>query len=376
MFEFNKKLIFRKFFLDNTYHFLLSLFIITLIVWVIQAVNYLDFVVEDGHGLSVYFKYMLFSIPKIISRLMLIMFFITFFYTINKYEDTNELKIFWLNGINVKKFTVNIINYSAVFVLIHILLSTLLVPLSQSKARTFIQKSNIDFFPSLISEKKFIDTVENLTIFIQEKVGNNRYKNIFLKDTKDSNKIRIIHAKSGNLVAENNVTKLILYNGKIINIYGTKINNFNFKTTSFDLSNYITRSTIEFKIQELSSKDLLNCYINYHLLKKQEYFDFLKCNDASFKMTQEELAKRIIKPLYYFSIGICICFLLMFSKEKRKYKFYRLNIFFFGFLILVISEISTSLSGESILSLLTSIFLPFLIFLISIFIINQKFLKY
>ena len=89
MIEFNKKLIFRKFFLDITYFFIIALATLSLIVWVIQAVNYLDFVVEDGHGLSVYFKYMLFSIPKIISKLMLIIFFITFFYTINKFEDSN-----------------------------------------------------------------------------------------------------------------------------------------------------------------------------------------------------------------------------------------------------------------------------------------------
>ena len=92
MFEFNKKLIFKKFFIDNTYYFIISLSCLTLIVWVIQAVNYLDFVTEDGHGLAVYFKYMLFSIPKIISKLMLLIFFITFFYTLNKFEDSNELK--------------------------------------------------------------------------------------------------------------------------------------------------------------------------------------------------------------------------------------------------------------------------------------------
>ena len=376
MFEFNKNLIFKKFFLDNTYYFLLSIFCVTLIVWIIQAVNYLDFVVEDGHGLSVYFKYMLFSIPKIISKLMLVIFFITFFYTINKFEDTNELKIFWLNGIDVKKFTINVLNYSAIFVLIHILFSTFIVPLSQNKARTFIQTSKIDFFPSLIYEKKFIDTVENLTIYIQEKVGTNSYKNIFLKDTKNKGKTKIIHAKSGNLINDNNITKLILYDGKIINIYGDKINNFNFENTSFDLSNYITKSTVEFKIQELSSAKLINCYINYHLLKNMEYFDILECNDASFQMTQEELAKRLIKPLYYFTIAICICFLLVFAKEKTKYKFYRLNIFLFGFIILVISEISTSLAGESFFSLYATIFLPILIFLISIILLNYKFLKY
>ena len=89
-----------------------------------------------------------------------------------------------------------------------------------------------------------------------------------------------------------------------------------------------------------------------------------------------QLAKRLIKPLYYFTIAICICFLLVFAKEKTKYKFYRLNIFLFGFIILVISEISTSLAGESFFSLYATIFLPILIFLISIILLNYKFLKY
>ena len=209
MFEFNKKLIFKKFFLDNTYYFLLSIFCLTLIVWVIQAVNYLDFVTEDGHGLGVYFKYMLFSIPKIVSKLMLLIFFITFFYTLNKFEDSNELKIFWLNGINVKRFIINILNYSAIFVLIHIILTVFIVPSSQNKARTFIQSSNIDFFPSLISERKFIDTVEGLTIYIQNKSNYQNYDNIFLKDNKEKDKVKIIYAKKGMLESDNEKPKLI-----------------------------------------------------------------------------------------------------------------------------------------------------------------------
>ena len=31
------------------------------IVWIIQAVNYLDLVSEDGHSLKVYFSYTLFT---------------------------------------------------------------------------------------------------------------------------------------------------------------------------------------------------------------------------------------------------------------------------------------------------------------------------
>ena len=105
---------------------------------------------EDGHGLMIYFKYTALNLPKIISRLVPIIFFISLFYILNKYEDNNELKIFWLTGVQRKEFINKIISYSFLFTLILLVLKIFLVPSSQYKARTYIQDSNIDFFPSLI----------------------------------------------------------------------------------------------------------------------------------------------------------------------------------------------------------------------------------
>ena len=56
-----KKLIFRNIFKDISYLFIIISLALTLIVWVIQAVNYLDIVSEDGHNFSVYFKFSLLS---------------------------------------------------------------------------------------------------------------------------------------------------------------------------------------------------------------------------------------------------------------------------------------------------------------------------
>ena len=57
------------------------------------------------------------------------------------------------------------------------------------KVRTWqdllFRASTIDFFPSLLKEKKFIDTVENLTIFIEKKNENGEMFNIILKDQID-----------------------------------------------------------------------------------------------------------------------------------------------------------------------------------------------
>ena len=111
-----KKLIFRKFLLDAFLSFLVIIFSFSVIVWVIQAVNYLDFISEDGHGFKVYFLYTLFNFPKIFSKLFLISLFISLFYIIIKYENENELSIYWSVGISKINFTNKVLKFSILFI--------------------------------------------------------------------------------------------------------------------------------------------------------------------------------------------------------------------------------------------------------------------
>ena len=72
------KLIFRKLSFDILSFFLLSSIAITTIIWVIQGVNLLDIVSEEGHGLNIYFFYSILNIPKIFSKLLIFTYFLTF----------------------------------------------------------------------------------------------------------------------------------------------------------------------------------------------------------------------------------------------------------------------------------------------------------
>ena len=376
MINYNKKLIFKKFFLNNTYFFLVCIASLSIIVWVIQAVNFLDFVTEDGHGLGIYFKYTLLNLPKIISRLMPFIFFVAVFHTINKSEDNNELKIFWINGIDKKEFANAFLKYSIIYLVIQIVLNSLIVPLSQNKARTYIQSSSIDFFPSLINERKFIDTVDKLTIYVEEKGSNNDYKNIFLKDSKNKDSIKIIQAEKGLLINNDDERSLKLFNGKIININKQNINAFDFKTTTFDLSSYLTKSITDFKIQEKDSFKLMNCFINYHMLNKSSYYHILDCNKESFNILQQEILKRLIKPFYYISLVLSACFLFLFSKENFNQKYFRSIIFIIGTVILVMSELSISLASKSLLYFQLALILPFLLIAIQYIYLHKKIYHY
>ena len=164
-----KKLIFRNFISDIASFFLIGAITLTLIVWVIQAVNFLDFVSEDGHSFKVYFLYSLLNFPKIFSKLIIFILFISIFYIISKYEENNEILIFWTNGIKKIDLINNLIKFSFLVIIFQIILNLFIVPSSQDLARSYIRESTIDFFPSLLKSKHFNDTVSNLTIFIEEK---------------------------------------------------------------------------------------------------------------------------------------------------------------------------------------------------------------
>jgi lipopolysaccharide export system permease protein len=194
-----KKKIYQKIIFDINNFFLIVLVSIGSIIWVIQAVNFLDFIAEDGHGFRIYFYYTLLNFPKIIAAILPFIFFISLFYVLIKYENNNELLIFWTNGITKENFTKTMVKFSLIYLIIQILLTTIIVPKSQNLARSFIRSSNIDFFPALLKEKKFIDTVEGLTIFIDRKNRDGTMYNIFLKDQLNKNKSQIIYAKKGNL---------------------------------------------------------------------------------------------------------------------------------------------------------------------------------
>ena len=164
---------------------MISSFSITFIVWIIQAVNFLDLVSDDGHSLNVYFYYVSLNLPKIFSKTIIFVFFISIFYVINKYNNSNELIVFWNNGIKKLNLLILFLSFQLLFLILQLILNLFVVPKSQSLGRIFIKESNIDFLPKLISEKKFINVVKNLTIFVEEYKKDGTLKKIYINEKID-----------------------------------------------------------------------------------------------------------------------------------------------------------------------------------------------
>ena len=360
-----KKLIFQKLFRDILMLFIVLSISLTVIVWVMQAVNFLDFVSEDGHGFRVYFSYTLLNFPKIFSRLLIITFFISIMYTIVRYEENNELILFWILGISKIEFIKNVIKFSIFFLIIQILLTSIISPMAQDSARSFIRSSNIDLFPSLIKNKKFIDTVSNLTIYV-DKISKNKkiMNNIFIKDQSgNENKFQIILAKEGELINIKNNNYLLLRNGEIFNSDENKSNSFKFENFEFNLSNFVTKTTTIPKIQETETTLLIKCVVN-NFYNKNLKIDSKKlvCNKNSSKNISEELLKRFYLPLYMPLITLIGCLVILRTKEENTYRNYKIWIFSLGFIIIFVSEASIKYVSENLINNLLFFLIPLVLY--------------
>jgi lipopolysaccharide export system permease protein len=265
--------------------------------------------------------------------------------------------------------------------LFQIILSGYVTPFAQNEARSYIRESGIDFFPSLIKEGKFLDTVKNLTIFIESKDTEGNYKNIYLKDDIGAfdiiKKSQIIYAKKGSLINKDPARYLELFDGKIINVENDKITSFTFKKIEFNLSKFSSKTTTYPKIQETPSAFLFECLdydlkgSNYEFEDTLDEFKNNLCKDKS--VIKQELFKRFYKPIYLPLVGLICCLLIIKSKENNGYNNLKFFLFLLVLIVLIISEVSVRYSTYNIFGFYFFILFPILTFLIFYIPIITKF---
>ena len=377
-----EKIIFKKFIKDISLFFFILIISVAIIVWIIQAVNFLDLISEDGHSLKVYFSYTLFSLPKIISKILPFMFMISLFYIIINYEMNNELIIYWINGITKFNFINVLIKISFIYFLIQLILSTLVVPYTLDKGRSFFRTSNVDLFTSIIKQKKFNDSVQDLTIFVDKK-NENYLENIIIKEKISSTNNQIIVAQSGEVISdENDVKRIMLNNGKIINTEDNNQSIIDFSKFNLDLSKFNTSTITHPKTQEMSTKNLIQCMKEINNIRKtdntiKEKFFFTGCDVKIAPSILEEFLKRFFSPLFIILIGLSSSLIITSSKDQNSYKLKNSFKFILGIFLIIVSEISLTYSGINIQNVMFYFLIPIIFFFIIYFYLffNYKILR-
>ena len=371
-----KKILFRKLLSDYLTFFFIDLISTSIVIWVFQAVNFLDIMIEDGRDYLVYVNFSLLNFPKILSKVFPFALFFSLFYVTVKSELNNELIILWNFGVHKISIINFIFKISLTLLIFQIMLTAFIVPKSQDIARSFLRSSTVNFFDNFIKPQKFNDTIKGVTIFTDKKDKFGNLTNLYLKREINSNEFQITYAKKGEFKQIGNSPVLVLYEGATITSKNNEITNISFSKSDFSLANIETNTTTYKKTQEISSQKLLLCIKNFYKLQRKEFEMKVKnienCSYQNIQNIMKEIYKRFIIPFYIPLLSLIPFLLIMTSKENSNYNKTRLITFLIGLTVIIFSETTIRfISQMSIYNLVITVTPIVLLALLYLFLSNK-----
>ena len=192
----------------------LVLLCLVTVVWINQAINLLELVVNKGAPIFDFLILSILALPLWLLEALPIALFIAILWVISKIQSDRELVVMQAIGMNDRQFSFAPLSLAILVSLFQIINSVYLLPASfgEFKQRQIDLRNAI---PSiLLQDRVFVDLAPELTIYIDERVSENTVRNVFIQDAREENKVITLTASNGIFDIENGRPVLILENGE------------------------------------------------------------------------------------------------------------------------------------------------------------------
>ena len=268
-------------------------------------------VIQYQHISNIHFLNLFGIAPKFIP----LAFLLTIVIFILKHIEDSEFVILWTSGIK-KIQVVNLLFFTSLSVLLfYIILSAFLTPIALNKSRQLLSEDQLNSFLPTVRTQQFNDSFKGFTFIVEKKI-NNEIQNIFLHDTGKNLKNlspNISNELNTTIVAEKGIVKerkMFLFNGQIISSKSSNEETevLKFEQLNIDLSDLVTTTIKQPKLQETSTIKLFSC-----LISKDNYPNI--CKDNVNKEIFPVLIRRVVLPFY---IPVITINLLFFITQKSK----------------------------------------------------------
>ncbi len=338
--------------------FLFLTLLLTGILWIGQSMRYIDLVTTDNVSFASYISYIILLFPKIFLLTIPISLFLSVIFNLNRLRNDSELIVLWSSGKSDREiFFAPVLLFSLIIYLIVLITSLYVTPYSLNEIRKqIIDIRSSGIHSSLLKEKKFISPVDTLTIFLQERDGN-EINGLLIHDIKDQSNPQTYIARSGQLIDDNSKKILRLYNGniQIFSKAENKISEIEFESYDLNLSPYSKQESSHIYSDELLTSKILSN------LKGKDVANFSKYEKEQYAA----LHSRIINPIYVFCFSFLPLLTLKFSKKPDDSWIIPIIGISFVALILQIIQITFAnllVTNSSLITL--NYFLPFLVIIL------------
>lgn len=186
--------------------------ILSAIILVTQSLKYIDLVVTHGIRMVDFLNLSFLLVPSLLFVIMPICLFIAVLYSLNKLKSQREINIIKGVGVSNYNFAKPVIEVAFFIMIIHYAISLYVMPEVNHKFKNLSSTLKENYVTFFLQENVFIHPTNELTFFIKQKMGENKFKKIFFHDENDGQPITIF-ADSGEIKKEKGRVYLHLFNG-------------------------------------------------------------------------------------------------------------------------------------------------------------------
>ena len=204
-----EKYIVKQLFLNSMLILLLILSIFSLS----KSVQLIEISLNKGLPFVYLIKLIIFSLPSVIPFLLPIIFCLSIFFTYTRMRTDRELIIIESSG-GSKNFVIKpVIIFGLTLSFISLVFTLYLSPKSNQNFRFLINTIKNDYSSSFLQEGIFNTIGKDFTIFLKQRLNDGELRNIFIHDTRDTNKPNTLISKEGYVIKTAEGNKILLKDG-------------------------------------------------------------------------------------------------------------------------------------------------------------------
>lgn len=195
--------------------FLVSLCVLTAVIWITQALREFDLLTTKGQSVIVFLGVTALGIPSLVMVIAPVALFIAVLYALNKLNGDSELIVMSAAGLSPLRLLRPFAIVTAVVTLLVAGMSLYAMPWSFRELRDIIMKIRADFLTHVVREGTFTTLDQGFVFHYRERGQDGALHGILMEDRRDPNHISSYVAKSGQTWQAGDNNYLVLDEGSI-----------------------------------------------------------------------------------------------------------------------------------------------------------------
>ena len=217
---------------------LLITFSLTSIVWLTQALRFIDFIVNQGVSIMVFLQLTLLLVPSLVLMILPPALFCSVLFVYNKLKVDSELIVMQAAGLSRWRLSIPALQVGAFITLLAYVIALYLQPVSYSRFRDMQSFLRNNYVSLLLQEGVFSNPVNGLTVFIRERSKNGILHGILVHDNRIAAAPVTMMAEEAKLVETPEGPRFLLVNGNRQEMRSGKLSFLTFKNYTMDISLY------------------------------------------------------------------------------------------------------------------------------------------